>query len=38
MTNELVHFGAASKKTLDFSGSIWWDSFLFSLRKMYIVW
>jgi len=38
MKHQLVHLGAASKKTLDFSGHIWWDNLTFSVRKIYIIW
>jgi hypothetical protein len=38
MNHTLMHFGAASKKTLDFSGNVWWDAFLVALKRIYIVW
>jgi hypothetical protein len=38
MNHDLVHFGAASKKTLDFSGAVWWDAFVVAIRKIYVIW
>lgn len=38
MKNTVVHLGAVSKRTLDFSGNNWWDSVLFLLRRVWVGW
>ena len=38
MTLGIVRLGAVTKRTLDYSGTNWWDSITFSMRKLLILW
>jgi hypothetical protein len=38
MNRNIVDLGSVKARTLDFSGTNWWDALTFSMRKLYVWW